>query len=107
MRTGSPSAWQILADAIVRLTLFYPSDLETLINEASIYEHTQKAFAFQLIKKPITEARTRLGDSFEASSMTHAELLELYWKRQHIEDEDERGRLQKLAEELIAQSQVD
>ncbi len=94
-----------LADAIVRLTLVYPSDLETLIDEARIYEHTQKAFAFQLIKKPITEARTRLGDSFEASSMTHAELLELYWKRQHIEEKDERERLQKLAEEIISQSQ--
>jgi len=94
-----------LAEAIVRLTLVYPSDLETLIDEARIYDHAQKAFAFQLIKKPITEARTRLGDSFEASSMTHAELLELYWKRQHIEDKDERERLQKLAEELISQSQ--
>jgi len=94
-----------LTDAIVRLTLIYPSDLETLIDETRIYDHAQKAFAFQLIKKPITEARTRLGDSFEASSMTHAELLELYWKRQHIEDKDERDRLQKLAEELISQSQ--
>ena len=95
-----------LAEAIVRLTLVYPSDLETLIDEARIYDHTQKAFAFQLIKKPITEARTRLGDGFEASSMTHAELLELYWKRQHVEDKDERERLQKLAEELISQSQT-
>ena len=94
-----------LTAAIVRLTLVYPSDLETLIDETRIYDHAQKAFAFQLIKKPITEARTRLGDSFEASSMTHAELLELYWKRQHIEDKDERDRLQKLAEELISQSQ--
>jgi len=94
-----------LTAAIVRLTLVYPSDLETLIDETRIYDHAQKAFAFQLIKKPITEARTRLGDSFEASSMTHAELLELYWKRQHIEDKDERERLQKLAEELISQSQ--
>jgi len=98
-------AGEELTDAIVRLTLIYPSDLETLIDETRIYDHAQKAFAFQLIKKPITEARTRLGDSFEASSMTHAELLELYWKRQHIEDKDERDRLQKLAEELISQSQ--
>lgn len=94
-----------LADSIARLTLVYPTDLETLIDEARIYEHMQKAFAFQLIKKPITEARTRLGDSFEASSMTHAELLDLYWKRQHVEDKDERERLQKLAEEIISQSQ--
>ncbi len=94
-----------LADAIVRLTIVYPRDLETIIDEARIYDHTQKAFAFQLIKKPKSEARTRLGDSFEASSMTPAELLELYWKRQHIEDKDERERLQKLAEELISQSQ--
>ncbi len=99
-------ACEELAEAIVRLTLVYPRDLETLIDEARIYDHTQNAFAFQLIKKPISEARTRLGDGFEASSMTAAELLELYWKRQHIEDKDERERLQKLAEELISQSQT-
>ena len=95
-----------VSDAIVRLTLIYPRDLETLIDEARIHDHFKGAFAFQLIKKPISEARTRLGDSFEASSMTPTELLELYWKRQHVEDQAERERLQKLAEELITQSQI-
>jgi len=38
--------------------------------------------------------------------MSPAQLLELYWKQQHIEDEAERDRLQKLAEELIVQSQT-
>lgn len=95
-----------LADAIARLTLVYPSDLEPLIDEARIHEYFKSAFAFQLVKKPISEARTRLGDSFEASSMSPAQLLELYWKQQHIEDEAERDRLQKLAEELIVQSQT-
>ncbi len=94
-----------LADSITRLTLIYPRDLETLIDEARIHDHFKDAFAFQLVKKPISEARTRLGDSFEASSMTPVELLELYWKRQHVEDPAERERLQKLAQELIAQSQ--
>jgi len=84
----------------------YPSDLETLIDEARIHEHFKSAFAFQLVKKPISEARTRLGDSFEASSMSPAELLEVYWKQQHIEDKAERDRLQKLAEEIIVQSQT-
>jgi len=95
-----------LAEAIVRLTLIYPRDLETLIDEARIYAHFSQTFAFQLVKKPVSEARTRIGDGFEASSMTPAELLELYWKRQHIEDEAERARLQSLAEELIQQSQA-
>ena len=95
-----------VSDAIVRLTLIYPRDLETLIDEARIHDHFKGAFAFQLIKKPISEARTRLGDSFEARSMTPTELLELYWKRQHVEDQAERERLQKLAEELITQSQI-
>ena len=95
-----------VSDSIVRLTLNYPRDLETLIDEARIHDHFKGAFAFQLIMKPISEARTRLGDSFEASSMTPTELLELYWKRQHIENQAERERLQKLAEELIIQSQT-
>jgi len=96
---------EAMADAIVRLTLIYPRDLETLIDEARIHDHFKDTFAFQLVKKPISKARTRLGDSFEASSMTPAELLDLYWKRQHIDDQAERERLQKLAEELITQSQ--
>jgi len=54
-----------LADAIARLTLVYPSDLETLIDEARIYDHTQSAFAFQLVKKPISEARTRLATALK------------------------------------------
>jgi len=95
-----------LADAIVRLTIVYPKDFETLIDEARIYDHVKDAFAFQLVKKPVLEARTRLGDSIEVSSSTPAELLEIYWKRQHIEDPAERERLQKLAEELIIQSQT-
>jgi exonuclease SbcD len=97
---------EAMADAIVRLTLIYPRDLETLIDEARIHDHFKDTFAYQLVKKPISEAPTRLGDSFEASSMTPAELLELYWKRQHIEDPAERERLQKLAEDLITQSHI-
>ena len=95
-----------LADAIVRLTIVYPKDFETLLDEARIYDPVKDAFAFQLVKKPVLEARTRLGDSIEVSSSTPAELLEIYWKRQHIEDPAERERLQKLAEELIIQSQT-
>ena len=38
--------------------------------------------------------------------MTPSELLDLYWKRQHVEDPAERERLQKLAAELIIQSQT-
>ena len=95
-----------LADAITRLTLVYPKDLETMIDETRINDYFSRAFSFQLNKKPISEARTRLGDNFEASSMTPAELLDLYWKRQHVEDPAERERLQKLAAELIIQSQT-
>src|SRR5690606_36646910 len=41
-----------VAEAIVRLTLIYPRDLETLIDEARIHDHFKGAFGFQLIKKP-------------------------------------------------------
>lgn len=103
--TALPPSAEI-ADTIARLTLVYPRDLETMIDEARIYDYFKGAFSFQLNKKPISDVRARLGDSFEASSMTPTELLELYWKRQHIEDQAERERLQKLAEELIAQSRI-
>ncbi len=93
-----------LKDAIVRLTVVYPKDFETLIDESRIHHYAEGAFSFQFVKRPAFEARTRLGDSITVSSSTPAELLEIYWKRQHIEDPAERDRLQQLAEELINQS---
>lgn len=95
-----------LRGAIVRLKVSYPKDLETLIDEAQIYHYTKDAFAFQLNKDPDGAVRARLGDSIAMSSKSPEELLEIYWKQQHIEDPQDRDRLQKLAVDLINQARM-
>ena len=91
-----------LKDAIIRLRVTYPADYEVLIDEAHLYNYAKEAFEFKLHKNPVNEARSRLPDGQETSSMSPAELLDLYWKGKH-EEQEERETLQKLAQELIDQ----
>jgi DNA repair protein SbcD/Mre11 len=86
--------------AIIRLTLEYPRDWETLIDEAALRECTAEAFEFHLVKKPQMETRIRLPEDQSVSSLTPLELLDLYWRASHISAE-EGETLQRLAEDVI------
>ena len=90
-----------LRDAIFRLTVDYPRQWEPLIDEASLRAAASEAFEFHLVKRPQIDARTRLTDGQTASSLTPFELLDIYWKANHVNAEESQT-LQKLAEELIA-----
>ena len=94
-------AQEQLKDAIVRLNITYPSDFEILIDEARLHAYAKDAFEFRLHKISISEARSRLPDGQETSSLSPLQLLELFWKDKH-EDEEERQRLQDLAQDLIS-----
>jgi exonuclease SbcD len=59
-----------LADAIVRLTLDYPRDWETLIDESFLHECTAGCFEFHLIKRPQIETRIRLPEDQSIGSLT-------------------------------------
>ncbi len=89
-----------LAGAIVRLTIEYPREWDTLIDELSLREHTAQAFEFHLVKRPQVEARIRLPADQTASSLGPLELLDQYWRASHTE-EGEVEILQKLAREII------
>jgi len=91
-----------LKDAIVRLTVHYPREFETLIDETQIRNYAKDAFEFYLVKAPSSKARSRLPDGHETSSLSPLELLDLYWKQDH-KNADEREKLAKLAEEIISQ----
>ncbi len=93
-----------LCNAIVRLTVDYPRQWEPLIDEASLRAVASEAFEFHLVKRPQIEARTRLAEGQTASSMTPFELLDIYWKSNHVGGEESQA-LQKLAEELIGGAQ--
>jgi len=74
-----------MKDAIVKLTVDYPRDYEKLIDEAELRQHTAGTFEFHLVKRPQMEARIRLPHDENIASLTPLELLDLYWKANHIE----------------------
>jgi exonuclease SbcD len=97
-----PPAGQ-LQDAIVRLTVDYPRDWESLIDENALRQHASGAFEFLLIKRPQMEARIRLPEDQAVGSLTHLELLDLYWRANHT-DPDEAQALSALAQTVISQA---
>jgi len=88
-----------LEGAIVRLTVEYPRELDTLIDEAALRKYAEQSFEFHLVKRPQMEARIRLPADQTVSSLSPLDLLDQYWRASHMEDAEE---LQKLAQEIIA-----
>jgi len=93
-----------IAGAIIRLTVIYPRDWEPLIDDSPVRAHTDEAFEFQFIKHPQTEARIRLPADQVASSLSPLDLLDLYWRARHADEEDIEG-LQRLAGEILSAHQ--
>ncbi len=89
-----------LADAILRLTIEYPRDWEPLIDEAALREYAHDAFEFHLVKRPQIENRVRLPEDQSVGSMTPLELLDIYWRANHT-DQDDLETLNRLAGEVI------
>ena len=89
-----------LEDAIVRLTIEYPRDWETLIDDAFLHDCASQAFEFHLVKRPQMETRIRLPEDQSIGSLTPLELLEKYCSAIHT-DPGESEELLKLAAELI------
>jgi len=88
------------ADAIVRLSVFYPKAVETQIDEAELRRRMKGAFQFTLAKHTDNPIRARLSEGQETSLMTPAELLDFYWRSNNTEDA-ERTRLVAMAKLLI------
>jgi exonuclease SbcD len=94
-----------LSGAILRLTIDYPRDYETLIDEAGLREYMREAFEFHLVKRPQAESRIRLPENLAVGSLGPLELLELYWQASHAEAEEIEA-LNSLAAEVIQQSKT-
>ncbi len=86
--------------AIIRLTVDYVREWDTLIDEPALRRYTESAFEFHLIKHPQIEARIRLAANQTVSSLGPLELLDQYWRAGHVET-DEASALQKMAQEII------
>lgn len=92
-----------LSGAIVRLVVEYPRDLEKLIDEAALREHTKSALEFHFVKRPQIDARVRLPADQSIAALSPLELLDTYWGSLHL-SEDEATRLQALARQVLSDS---
>ncbi len=99
LRAALPDQDQ-LAGAIVRLVLEYPREWESMIDEAALREHAVDAFEFHLVKRPQQANRIRLPEDQTMGSLFAAELLEIYWRANHV-DSEETQELLDLAEDII------
>lgn len=91
---------QEMADAMVRLKVEYPRELEGELDEKAIREHAKAAFDFQLHRQPQSEARLRLSADQNISGLTHLELLDIYIKSKHTNFVADQA-LRDLAQQII------
>jgi exonuclease SbcD len=99
LKSALPAA-EALNGAIVRLTVDYVREWDTLIDEPALRRHTEAAFEFHLIKRPQIESRIRLPGDQTVSSLGPLELLDQYWRASHA-TQDDTEILQKMAQEII------
>jgi exonuclease SbcD len=93
-----------MTEAIVKLTVEYPRELDVLIDENALRKYTECAFEFHLAKRPKTEARVRIPEGQAVSSLSPLELLTQYFESAKIKESED---LQNLAREIIAEDSLD
>jgi exonuclease SbcD len=91
---------EAMRDAVVRLTISYPSGMEAQIDEAALREKAHLAFDFRTSRHPRSDIRARLGESSNTASKTPEELLKMYWDSIH-EDPQEQEALMELAKQAL------
>jgi exonuclease SbcD len=101
LKAALPAPGQ-MADAIVRLTVDYLREWDTLIDESALRRLAESAFEFHLIKRPQMASRIRLPADQNVSSLGPLELLDQYWRASKT---DEADALQKMAKEIIEDEQ--
>ena len=88
-----------MTEAIVKLTVEYPRELDVLIDESALRKYTECCFEFHLVKRPKSEARVRIPEGQTVSSLSPLELLTQYFEAAKVKESAE---LQQLAREIIA-----
>jgi exonuclease SbcD len=91
-----------LSGAIVRLVIEYPRDWEKMIDEAALREYTAECFEFHLVRRPQSEARIRLPGNQAIGSLAPLELLNLYWRANHLDSEESQV-LSKIAAQVMSE----
>lgn len=94
-----PSADE-MKDAMLRLTLEYPREWESMIDENEIRRMAQSALEVHISRNQQTDLRLRLPADQSINSLTPLDLLEIYWKSIDMEP-DELTVMKTLAGELV------
>jgi exonuclease SbcD len=89
---------ETLKGAVIRLTVDYIREWDSLIDDAALRRYCEEAFEFHLVKRPQIEARIRLPGQGGVSSLSPLELLDQYWQTTKTDDP---ATLQKMAKEII------
>ena len=93
-----------LAEAIVRLRLALPAELETMLVESRIRDALRPAHFIASISKDVSDrGRTRVNDA-DTRGLTPNEALQMYFNTRNVPD-DRAQVLLRYAEELIAEHQ--
>ena len=87
-------------NAIFRLVIEYPRELEADIDEPALRQKFASALEFHLVRRPQVEARLRLPADQNIASYSPLELLSTYWKSTHAQPRDLAG-LQTLAQSIF------
>ena len=93
-----------MSEAIVRLSVEYPREWDTLIDETALRKYAENTFEFHLVKRPQSESRVRIAEGQVVSSLSPLDLLAQYFDASKVKDVDE---LQKLAQEIISEDTLD
>ena len=103
--TGSLPASEKIKEAVIRLSIQYPRDMESLIDENAVRKFAEEAFNLQIIRQPILESRVRIPSDQAVSDLSPMDLLDLYWKTIDIEP-GEQEILNNLAEEILTENDM-
>lgn len=102
LKAALPKPKEML-EAIVRLSVEYPREWDSLIDESALRKYAEGAFEFHLVKRPQSEARVRIAEGQVVGSLSPLELLDQYWLAAKVEDA---ASLQKLAQEIISSDET-
>ncbi len=89
-----------MTEAIVKLSVEYPREWDSLIDESALRKYTEDSFEFHLVKRPQSESRVRIAEGQVVSSLSPLDLLEQYFDASKVANADE---LKKLAQEIISE----
>jgi DNA repair protein SbcD/Mre11 len=93
-------AEEVLADAMLRLVVDYPREMEVFLDESALREKCASAFEFHLVRRPQEEARSRFSVDDSVANLTPIELLGRYWQTVKLEPGNTEP-LQTLAASII------